>query len=124
MKAKKKSLPILYMLASKRDNLLKQYFSNHIDYSELYARKEKVIQQMEQEGAFYYAKVISQIYKEKAWQDIEKLDVGDKYKSALKTFICNVGGEMCDARNHSLFNRTSGSHRKTTKWYSELDRLK
>ncbi|MEB3751924.1 hypothetical protein EP10_002796 [Geobacillus icigianus] len=75
IKAKKKSLPVLYMLASKRDNLLKQYFSNHIDYNELYAQKEKVIQQMEQEGAFYYAKVMSQIYKEKALQEIEKLDV-------------------------------------------------
>jgi competence protein ComQ len=87
IKAKKKSLPILYMLASKRDNLLKQYFSNHVDYNELYAQKEKVIQQMEQEGAFYYAKVMSQIYKEKALQEIEKLDVDDRYKSALKTII-------------------------------------
>lgn len=87
IKAKKKSLPILYMLASKRDNLLKQYFSNHIDYSELYAQKEKVIQQMEQEGAFYYAKAMSRIYKEKALQEIEKMDVDDRHKSAMKTFI-------------------------------------
>ncbi|AEH49452.1 polyprenyl synthetase family protein [Parageobacillus thermoglucosidasius] len=87
IKAKKKSLPVLYMLASKRDNLLKQYFSNHIDYNELYAQKEKVIQQMEQEGAFYYAKVMSHIYKEKALQEIEKLDVDDRYKSVLKTII-------------------------------------
>jgi competence protein ComQ len=87
IKAKKKSLPILYMLASKHDNLLKQYFSNCVGYDELYAQKEKAIQQMEQEGAFYYAKVISQIYKEKALQEIEKLDVDDRYKSALKTFI-------------------------------------
>ncbi len=75
------------MLASKRDNLLKQYFSNHIDYSELYAQKEKVIQQMEQEGAFYYAKAMSRIYKEKALQEIEKMDVDDRHKSAMKTFI-------------------------------------
>ncbi|MED3662999.1 class 1 isoprenoid biosynthesis enzyme, partial [Ureibacillus terrenus] len=87
IKAKKKSLPILYMLTSKRDNLLKQYFSNHVDYNELYVQKEKVIQQMEQEGAFYYAKVMSQIYKEKALQEIEKLDVDDRYKSVLKTII-------------------------------------
>ncbi|ABO67417.1 polyprenyl synthetase [Geobacillus thermodenitrificans] len=87
IKAKKKSLPILYMLTSKRDNLLKQYFSNHVDYNELYVQKEKVIQQMEQEGAFYYAKVMSQIYKEKALQEIEKLDVNDRYKSALKMII-------------------------------------
>lgn len=87
IKAKKKLLPILYMLTSKRDNLLKQYFSNHVDYNELYVQKEKVIQQMEQEGAFYYAKVMSQIYKEKALQEIEKLDVNDRYKSALKMII-------------------------------------
>jgi competence protein ComQ len=88
IKAKKKSLPILYMLASKRDNLLKQYFiSNRIDYDELYAQKEKAIQQMEQEGAFYYAKAMSRIYKEKALQEIEKMDVDDRYKSVLKTFI-------------------------------------
>jgi competence protein ComQ len=84
IKAKKKSLPILYMLASKRDNLLKQYFSNHIGYDELYAQKEKVIQQMVKEGAIYYARVMSQIYKEKALQEIEKMDVSDRYKSALK----------------------------------------
>jgi competence protein ComQ len=87
IKAKKKSLPILYMLASKHDNVWKQYFSHRINYDELYAQKEKAIQQMEQEGAFYYAKVMSQIYKEKALQEIDKLDVDDRYKSALKTFI-------------------------------------
>lgn len=53
----------------------------------MYVQKEKALQQMEQEGAFYYAKVMSQIYKEKALQEIEKLDVDDAYKSALKTFI-------------------------------------
>ncbi|WP_235605531.1 polyprenyl synthetase family protein [Saccharococcus caldoxylosilyticus] len=87
IKAKKKSLPVLYMLASKRDNLLKQYFSNHVDYNKLYNQKETAIQQMEQEGAFYYAKVIGQIYKEKALQEIEKLDVDDKYKIELKSLI-------------------------------------
>jgi competence protein ComQ len=87
IKAKKKSLPILYMLASKHDNLLKQYFSNCVGYDELYVKKEKVIQQMEQEGAFYYAKVMSQIYKEKALQEIDKLDVDDRYKSTLKAII-------------------------------------
>jgi competence protein ComQ len=87
IKAKKKSLPILYMLTGKRDNLLKQYFSDRIGYDELYAQKGKAIQQMEQEGAFYYAKAMSRIYKEKALQEIEKLDVDDRYKSALKTFI-------------------------------------
>lgn len=85
--AKKKSLPILYMLESKHDNLWKQYFNNEIDYDEMYVQKEKALQQMEQEGAIYYAKVMSQIYKEKAWQEIEKLDVDDAYKSVLKTFI-------------------------------------
>ncbi|CUA78771.1 polyprenyl synthetase family protein [Anoxybacillus suryakundensis] len=87
IQAKKKSLPILYMLESKHDNLWKQYFNNEIDYDEMYVQKEKALQQMEQEGAIYYAKVMSQIYKEKAWQEIEKLDVDDKYKSALKTMI-------------------------------------
>jgi competence protein ComQ len=87
IKAKKKSLPILYMLASKHDNVWKQYFSQRIEYDVLYAQKEKAIQQMEQEGAIYYAKVISQIYKEKALQEIENLDVDDRYKSALKIFI-------------------------------------
>lgn len=87
IQAKKKSLPILYMLESKNDNLWKQYFNNDIDYDRMYVQKEKALQQMEQEGAFYYAKVMSQIYKEKALQEIEKLDVDDAYKSALKTFI-------------------------------------
>lgn len=75
------------MLESKNDNLWKQYFNNDIDYDRMYVQKEKALQQMEQEGAFYYAKVMSQIYKEKALQEIEKLDVDDAYKSALKTFI-------------------------------------
>ncbi len=87
IQAKKKSLPILYMLESKHDNLWKQYFNNDIDYERMYVQKEKALQQMEQEGAIYYAKVMSQIYKEKAWQEIEKLDVDDAYKSVLKTFI-------------------------------------
>ncbi|MBB5355229.1 competence protein ComQ [Anoxybacillus mongoliensis] len=87
IQAKKKSLPILYMLESKHDNLWKQYFNNDIDYERMYVQKEKALQQMEQEGAIYYAKVMSQIYKEKAWQEIEKLDVDDKHKSALKTMI-------------------------------------
>lgn len=87
IKAKKKSLPILYMLSSKEANLLKQYFSNHVDYNELYDQKENVFRQMEEEGAFYHAKVMSQFYKEKALQEIEKLDVNDRYKSALKMII-------------------------------------
>ncbi|ADI25410.1 polyprenyl synthetase family protein [Geobacillus sp. C56-T3] len=87
IQAKKKLLPILYMLESKQNNLWKQYFNNDIDYDRMYVQKEKALQQMEQEGAIYYAKVISQIYKEKALQEIEKLDVDDRYKSVLKTMI-------------------------------------
>ncbi|ANB62244.1 polyprenyl synthetase family protein [Anoxybacteroides amylolyticum] len=87
IQAKKKSLPILYMLESKNDNLWKQYVNNDIDYDRMYVQKEKALQQMEQEGAIYYAKVMSQIYKEKALQEIEKLDVDDAYKSALKTLV-------------------------------------
>jgi len=87
IQAKKKSLPILYMLESKQNNLWKQYFNNDMDYDRMYVQKEKALQQMEQEGAIYYAKVMSQIYKEKALQEIEKLDVDDAYKSVLKTFI-------------------------------------
>ncbi|WP_461200136.1 polyprenyl synthetase family protein [Anoxybacillus sp. TBDG-1] len=87
IQTKKKSLPILYMLESKNDNLWKQYFNNDIDYDRMYVQKEKALQQMEQEGAIYYAKVMSQIYKEKAMQEAEKLDADDAYKSALKTFI-------------------------------------
>ena len=87
IQAKKKSLPILYMLESKQNNLWKRYFNNDIDYDRMYVQKEKALQQMEQEGAIYYAKVMSQIYKEKALQEIEKLDVDDAYKSVLKTFI-------------------------------------
>lgn len=85
--AKKKSLPILYMLESKNDNLWKQYVNNDIDYDGMYVQKEKALEQMEQEGAIYYANVMSQIYKEKALQEIEKLDVDDRCKSVLKTMI-------------------------------------
>ncbi|WP_066327985.1 polyprenyl synthetase family protein [Anoxybacteroides amylolyticum] len=87
IQTKKKSLPILYMLESKHDDLWKQYVNNDIDYDRMYIQKEKALQQMEQEGAIYYAKVMSQIYKEKALQEIEKLDVDDAYKSALKTLV-------------------------------------
>lgn len=75
------------MLTSNNNNLLKQYFSNNINYNQLYIKKDKVIQQMEQEGAVYYAKVMSQIYKEKALQEIEKLGVDNKYKLTLKKLI-------------------------------------
>lgn len=40
IQAKKKSLPILYMLESKNDNLWKQYFNNDIDYDRMYVQKK------------------------------------------------------------------------------------
>ena len=87
IKQKKLTIPILYMLSIKEESYIQRYFEGVISFDELKEIKDKVVQEMEQLGAFSYVHVILQVHKNQAIHLIDQLNVSNNYKDRVKNYI-------------------------------------
>ncbi|MCZ0703722.1 competence protein ComQ [Natronobacillus azotifigens] len=85
--AKKKTFPIIYMLTIKEASLLKNYYSSNHPFETISAKKQEVIEEMEQLGAMKYTKAVIELNKIEALDLINQLDVSQYYKDRLKKFV-------------------------------------
>ncbi|WP_078552571.1 polyprenyl synthetase family protein [Bacillus alkalicellulosilyticus] len=86
---RKKSLPILYALTSKefKNEPLSNYYNGHVDYEDIYQQREQIIDDLSSRGALQYAKVISEIHKQKAIKLMNQIDMNPALKNELLIFI-------------------------------------
>ncbi|MFE4712812.1 polyprenyl synthetase family protein [Paenibacillus sp. NPDC056722] len=93
LRLKKKTLPILFLLQQndEKSELLRKYFANQVDYTELIKCKEEVSQILIDSGALVYANAVKEMYKEKARTVMKSLPIHeDKVNWLTQSILENL----------------------------------
>lgn len=86
---KKFSLPIIYLLNYKDDELklIHDYYNNKIEKNEIIKNHQLISKKFVMTGAITYTEVIKKIYQNKAIEELKKLDIDQNYIDLLLKYI-------------------------------------
>lgn len=87
LRQKKRTFPILYMLSINEPSKVKEYYLSENSFENIKDQRQEFIEEMEQFGAMNYTKAMIELNKIETFDLIDQLDISDKYKERLKTFI-------------------------------------
>lgn len=87
--ARKKSLPILYLLNHGNDSIVSEYYNRKLSYPELLTHKEEIKRTLLDSGSIFYTKTIIRKHQLLATKQLNTLPIDKSYgKEILK--LCNI----------------------------------
>lgn len=87
--ARKKSLPILYLLENGSDSIISEYYNHKLSYLELLTHKEEIKSILLDSGSIFFAKTIIRKHQLLATKHLNTLPIDKSYgKEILK--LCNI----------------------------------
>jgi len=86
---KKYSLPIIFLLncGDKEIQFIHNYYQNKVNKSEIIKNQELINQKLVETGAIIYTEVIKTIYQNKTMNEIQQLDIEQRYLEKLLKYI-------------------------------------
>lgn len=75
------------MLSINEPSKVKEYYLSENSFENIKDQRQEFIEEMEQFGAMNYTKAMIELNKIETFDLIDQLDISDKYKERLKTFI-------------------------------------
>lgn len=86
---KKYTLPIIYLLNRKDDELqmVRDYYEGTVDVREIIERQQFVDEKFKETGAITYTEVIKRIQQNKVFSEVGKLNIKQEYLVQLKKYV-------------------------------------